>query len=263
MAIELETWKAIWELIMSSYAQAGWSRLAATGLIISSQSLVASVATALNHRPRHTVSPHVVQVRPQISLGAFLAKWNVPGIDGRSEEAIRTEFLLNLLNVLGIQEPIAADPEGLNVAFERRVVLPDGTSGFIDLLIGPCAIEAKRPGTSLQAALIQLRGYSVALPQLSTLIVTNFRTLDIYPVTPLSPDVPAYHYTLDSLDRHALKVLRLAFTDPDRLFHRRRRFLPRRPGVAGTTSHNAEPRRHVPSARRPSRQHQSKKRNAS
>ena len=219
------TWDAIGELVAVPRILSGRDGFVAFGLVGSIQALVAVAASiVVRGRGIRGHSGQGVRSRPQMSVREFRRKWNAPELKSRTEEALRHEFLLDLLQMVGIRLPAEVDPGGLRVAFEYRVMMPGGTPGYIDLLVDRCAVEVKRPGTPLQEALIQLRGYSTALPHLSALIATNFYELVVYPAKPMSPsaDGPVFYCTLDSLDRRALKVLRLAFIDPERLFPGRR-----------------------------------------
>ena len=152
---------------------------------------------------------------------AFIQKWRAAELKERS--AAQTHFN-DLCALLGLPDPIAADPKGEWFCFERGASKASGGEGWADVWRRDCfAWEYKGRRADLSAALKQLLQYAGALgnpPLLITcdldriVIRTNFQNLVSETITIL----------LDELaDASRRDVLRRCFTDPDSLKPRRTR----------------------------------------
>ena len=87
---------------------------------------------------------------------AFSRRWR----DGRNEKAEAQAFILDFLNVFGVEDPVK---DGF---FEYKVALSGNRTGYIDFLWkGQIAIEMKSRGLSLASAFEQLRAYMKYLPE--------------------------------------------------------------------------------------------------
>jgi hypothetical protein len=155
--------------------------------------------------------------RSRMSLAAFRVKWSAPEIRSRTEEAVRHEYLLDLLAVLGLEPPASLDPGGQRWAFEALVTKDDGATGYVDLAYDRCAVEVKRPGSPLGPALVQLRGYSGKERHFPALIATNVTDEIAVHTNFTAGRQYASRFEVAALNRRAVRVLRTAMTDPDRL----------------------------------------------
>lgn len=152
---------------------------------------------------------------------AFIGKWRAADLKERA--AAQTHFN-DLCALLGLPDPIAADPRGEWFCFERGATKATGGEGWADVWRRDCfAWEYKGRRADLSAALRQLLQYAGALGNPPLLITcdldririrTNFQNLVSETITIL----------LDELaDARRRDVLRRCFTDPDSLKPRRTR----------------------------------------
>ena len=143
----------------------------------------------------------------------FLNKWRHVELKERS--ASQSHFN-DLCALLGVLDPIAADPKGEWFAFEKGATKTTGGEGWADVWRKGCfAWEYKGPRKDLDKAFAQLLQYSVALENPPLLIVSDMDRIRIH--TNWTNTVQEVHeYTLEDLvDGQVRERLKRAFTDPD------------------------------------------------
>ncbi|QGN56181.1 DNA methyltransferase [Novosphingobium sp. Gsoil 351] len=144
---------------------------------------------------------------------AFTAKWR--GNELKERSASQSHFN-DLCALLGVLDPISADPLGEWFAFEKGANKTSGGDGWADVWRRGCfAWEYKGPRKDLKAAFNQLLQYSVALENPPLLIVSDMDRIRIH--TNFTNTVQEVHeFTLDDLlDAAQRERLKAAFTDPD------------------------------------------------
>lgn len=143
----------------------------------------------------------------------FLNKWRHVELKERS--ASQSHFN-DLCALLGVLDPIAADPKGEWFAFEKGATKTTGGEGWADVWRKGCfAWEYKGPRKDLDKAFAQLLQYSVALENPPLLIVSDMDRIRIH--TNWTNTVQEVHeFTLEDLvDGQVREKLKRAFTDPD------------------------------------------------
>ena len=143
----------------------------------------------------------------------FLSKWRHLELKERS--ASQSHFN-DLCALLGVLDPIAADPKGDWFAFEKGASKTSGGEGWADVWRRGCfAWEYKGPKKDLNKAYAQLLQYSVALENPPLLIVSDMDRIRIH--TNWTNTVQEVHeFTLEDLvDGQVREKLKRAFTDPD------------------------------------------------
>lgn len=143
----------------------------------------------------------------------FLDKWRHVELKERS--ASQSHFN-DLCALLGVIDPISADPKGEWFAFEKGATKTSGGEGWADVWKrGHFAWEYKGKRKNLDAAYQQLLQYSVALENPPLLIVSDMDRIRIH--TNWTNTVKEVHeFTLeDVVDGAKRDRLRAAFTDPD------------------------------------------------
>jgi type II restriction/modification system DNA methylase subunit YeeA len=143
----------------------------------------------------------------------FLSKWRHLELKERS--ASQSHFN-DLCALLGVLDPIAADPKGDWFAFEKGASKTSGGEGWADVWRQGCfAWEYKGPKKDLNKAYAQLLQYSVALENPPLLIVSDMDRIRIH--TNWTNTVQEVHeFTLEDLvDGQVREKLKRAFTDPD------------------------------------------------
>lgn len=143
----------------------------------------------------------------------FLNKWRHVELKERS--ASQSHFN-DLCALLGVLDPVAADPKGEWFAFEKGATKTTGGEGWADVWRKGCfAWEYKGPRKDLDKAFAQLLQYSVALENPPLLIVSDMDRIRIH--TNWTNTVQEVHeFTLeDLLDGQVRERLKRAFTDPD------------------------------------------------
>jgi type II restriction/modification system DNA methylase subunit YeeA len=143
----------------------------------------------------------------------FLNKWRHVELKERS--ASQSHFN-DLCALLGVLDPIAADPKGEWFAFEKGATKTTGGEGWADVWRKGCfAWEYKGPRKDLDKAFAQLLQYSVALENPPLLIVSDMDRIRIH--TNWTNTVQEVHeFTLDDLlDGQVRERLKRAFTDPE------------------------------------------------
>jgi type II restriction/modification system DNA methylase subunit YeeA len=143
----------------------------------------------------------------------FLDKWRHAELKERS--ASQSHFN-DLCSLLGIADPVSADPNGDWFTFEKGASKTSGGEGWADVWRKGCfAWEYKGRRKDLKAAFNQLLQYSVALENPPLLIVSDMDRIRIH--TNWTNTVQEVHEfaTEDLLDGSARDRLRAAFEDPE------------------------------------------------
>jgi len=143
----------------------------------------------------------------------FIAKWRNNELKERS--ASQSHFN-DLCALLGVVDPITADPAGEWFTFEKGASKTSGGEGWADVWRKACfAWEYKGPKKDLKKAFDQLLQYSVALENPPLLIVSDMSRIRIH--TNWTNTVQEVHdFELDDLiDGDVRERLKRAFTDPE------------------------------------------------
>lgn len=145
----------------------------------------------------------------------FIKKWEVAELKERS--ASQSHFN-DLCALLGIDDPVSADPKGEWFTFERGASKTSGGEGWADVWRKGCfAWEYKGKKKDLDKAFDQLLQYSIALENPPLLIVSDMTRIRIQ--TNWTNTVQQTHEitTPDLLDASKRDLLRACFTDPESL----------------------------------------------
>ncbi len=145
----------------------------------------------------------------------FIAKWRPVELKERS--AAQSHFI-DLCRLLGLDDPVKADPKGEWFTFEKGISKTVGGDGWADVWRKGCfGWEYKRKKRNLDAAFGQLLQYAIALENPPLLIVSDTDRIRIH--TNWTNTVQRVHeLTLDDLSDAANRdLLHAAFTDPERL----------------------------------------------
>ncbi|MGN7870023.1 class I SAM-dependent DNA methyltransferase [Paracoccus sp. 22332] len=145
----------------------------------------------------------------------FIRKWQNVQLKERS--ASQAHFI-DLCRLLGVDDPVTADPKGDWFTFEKGAGKTTGGEGWADVWRKGCfALEYKGKRKDLTAAFAQLQQYAVALENPPLLIVSDMDRIRIH--TNWTNTVQQVHdIALDELaDAAKRDLLRAAFTDPERL----------------------------------------------
>ncbi len=145
----------------------------------------------------------------------FIAKWQGATLKERSAAQ---EHFIDLCRLLDEATPAEADPTGTWFCFEKGAAKAGGGDGWADVWRRACfGWEYKSKGKDLKLAFRQLQVYTPALEYPPLLIVSDLQTIVIH--TAFTGTVPAVHVlTLDDLlDAAKRRLLKWAFTDPERL----------------------------------------------
>lgn len=143
----------------------------------------------------------------------FLTKWRANELKERS--ASQSHFN-DLCALLGVLDPVSADPRGEFFTFEKGANKTSGGNGWADVWKRGCfAWEYKGRHANLDAAYRQLLQYAVALENPPLLIVSDMDRIVIR--TNWTNSVQEVHtFALDDLIDGAVRArLKAAFTDPD------------------------------------------------
>ncbi|MDO5370709.1 type IIL restriction-modification enzyme MmeI, partial [Paracoccus sp. (in: a-proteobacteria)] len=146
---------------------------------------------------------------------AFIAKWR--NVELKERSAAQAHFL-DLCRLLGIDDPVTADPRGDWFTFEKGATKTSGGEGWADVWRRGCfAWEYKGKRKDLKAAFAQLQQYAVALENPPLLIVSDMDRIQLH--TNWTNTVQQVHdIALDELaDAAKRDLLKAAFTDPERL----------------------------------------------
>jgi len=159
-----------------------------------------------------------------LSLPEFIRRWKDSEL---TERAGSHSHFIELCQILNELNPAAADPKGLDYAFEKHVNKTGGDDkGFADVWKrGFFGWEYKGKHKDLKAAYQQLFNYSADLDNPPLLVVCDFLRFEVH--TNFTNTPPLVHrFTLDDLmlpapipgsDLSALDILRAVFSDPDKL----------------------------------------------
>ncbi|MFZ4690317.1 MAG: class I SAM-dependent DNA methyltransferase [Polymorphobacter sp.] len=143
----------------------------------------------------------------------FQRKWRGAALTERS--ASQSHFN-DLCALLGVVDPITADPKGEWFTFEKGASKSSGGDGWADVWKREYfAWEYKGPRKNLDAAFTQLLQYRIALENPPLLIVSDMDRIRIH--TNWTNTVQEVHeFTLDDLvDADVRARLQAVFTDPD------------------------------------------------
>jgi len=143
----------------------------------------------------------------------FVAKWR--GAELKERSASQSHFN-DLCALLGVLDPVSADPTGEWFTFEKGASKTSGGEGWADVWRKGCfAWEYKGRRKNLDAAFAQLLQYSVALENPPLLIVSDMDRIRIH--TNWTNTVQEVHeFTLEDLiDGTTRERLKQAFTDPE------------------------------------------------
>lgn len=152
---------------------------------------------------------------------AFIAKWRPVELKERS--TAQTHFN-DLCALLGLDDPVAADPKGAWFTFEKGATRTGGGEGWADVWRKGCfGWEYKGRHKDLEAAYRQLLTYAVALENPPLLITCDTDRVVIR--TNFTNTVQETHTLAldDLLDGAKRDLLRAAFTEPERLRPKRTR----------------------------------------
>jgi hypothetical protein len=143
----------------------------------------------------------------------FVTKWR--GVELKERSASQSHFN-DLCALLGLVDPVSADPQGEWFTFEKGASKTSGGEGWADVWRKGCfAWEYKGRHANLQKAFAQLQQYSVALENPPLLIASDMDLIRVH--TNWTNTVQEIHdFTLDDLlDGAVRERLRQAFTDPE------------------------------------------------
>ena len=145
----------------------------------------------------------------------FIAKWRDTQLN---ERAASQSHFNDICALLGVDDPITADPKGEWYAFEKGASKTSGGEGWADVWRKGCfAWEYKGRKKDLDKAFAQLQQYAIALENPPLLIVSDMDRFRIH--TNWTNTVQEVHeFALDDLtDGSTRDLLRNAFEDPERL----------------------------------------------
>lgn len=146
---------------------------------------------------------------------SFIAKWQ--NVELKERSASQAHFL-DLCRLLGIDDPVTADPKGDWFMFEKGASKTTGGEGWADVWRKECfAWEYKGRRKDLKAAFAQLQQYAIALENPPLLIVSDMDRIQIH--TNWTNTIQQVHEIgLNELaDAAKRDLLKAAFTDPERL----------------------------------------------
>ena len=145
----------------------------------------------------------------------FITKWRDAELN---ERAASQSHFNDLCALLGVDDPISADPKGEWYAFEKGATKTSGGEGWADVWRKGCfAWEYKGRKKNLDKAFAQLQQYAIALENPPLLIVSDMDRFRIH--TNWTNTVQVVHeFALDDLiDGSTRDLLRNALQDPERL----------------------------------------------
>lgn len=154
-------------------------------------------------------------MRERMTPHEFLSKWR--NVELKERSASQSHFN-DICRLLGIEDPIKADPKGTWFTFEKGATKTSGGEGWADVWRKGCfAWEYKGHAANLQKAFDQLLRYSIALESPPLLIVSDMERIRIH--TNWTNTVQQVHeITLEDLANGAKRdLLRACFEDPERL----------------------------------------------
>lgn len=135
---------------------------------------------------------------------------------GRTQGTLSQSHFNDLCRLLGLDDPVTADPIGAWFAFEKGATKTSGGEGWADVWRKGCfAWDSKGKHKDLDAAYRQLLNCAIALENPPLLGTSDMDRIRIR--TNFTNTVQKTHTLLDLLDGAKRDQLRAAFTDPDRL----------------------------------------------
>ena len=154
---------------------------------------------------------------PTLTVAEFVSKWRQ--VSAGETQAAQSHFI-DLCAVLGVDNPIEADPAGVSYAFEKGVKRPDGSIGQADVRKQGCfGWEYKGKNKDLTAAYEQLLGYREGLGNPPLLVVCDMNRFEIH-TNFTNTDPRVIRFDLNDLSQnppHYTKILRDVFLDPEAL----------------------------------------------
>lgn len=145
----------------------------------------------------------------------FITKWRAAELKERS--ASQSHFN-DLCRLLGVADPVTADPKGEWFAFEKGATKTTGGEGWADVWRRGCfAWEYKGKKKDLDRAFAQLQQYAIALENPPLLIVSDMDRIRIH--TNWTNTVQKVHEIAlaDLTDAATRDLLRACFENPERL----------------------------------------------
>ena len=143
----------------------------------------------------------------------FVSKWR--GVELKERSASQSHFN-DLCALIGVLDPVTADPLGEWFTFEKGASKTTGGEGWADVWRKGCfGWEYKGKHANLQKAFAQLQQYSVALENPPLLIASDMDVIRVH--TNWTNTVQEIHdFKLDDLlDGAVRERLKQAFTEPD------------------------------------------------
>lgn len=145
----------------------------------------------------------------------FISKWR--NVELKERTASQSHFN-DLCRLIGVDEPIAADPKGEWFTFEKGASITGGGEGWADVWRKGCfGWEYKRRHANLEKAFFYLLRYAVALESPPLLIVSDMERIRIH--TNWTNTVQQVHEIglEDLADAGKRDLLRACFLDPEKL----------------------------------------------
>jgi type II restriction/modification system DNA methylase subunit YeeA len=145
----------------------------------------------------------------------FIAKWR--NVELKERTASHSHFN-DLCRLLGIDEPVTADPKGEWFTFEKGATKTSGGEGWADVWRKGCfAWEYKGRAANLEKAYDQLLRYSIALDSPPLLIVSDMERIRIHTNWTNTVQQVREIALADLTNAATRDTLRACFTDPDQL----------------------------------------------
>lgn len=145
----------------------------------------------------------------------FLTKWRA--VDLKERSASQAHFI-DLCRLLGIEDPISADPKGEWFTFEKGATKTSGGDGWADVWRKGCfAWEYKGRTANLDKAYDQLLRYSIALESPPLLIVSDMERIRIHTNWTNTVQQVREIALEDLADATTRDTLRACFEDPEQL----------------------------------------------
>ena len=145
----------------------------------------------------------------------FVEKWK--SVDLKERTAAQSHFI-DLCHLLGVADPVSADPKGEWFTFEKGATKTSGGEGWADVWRKNCfAWEYKGKNKDLEKAFSQLQQYAIALENPPLLVVSDIDRIRLH--TNWTNTVQRVHeFHLDDLiDAANRERLKAAFLDPEKL----------------------------------------------
>jgi type II restriction/modification system DNA methylase subunit YeeA len=153
--------------------------------------------------------------RQPVTPQEFISKWR--NVELKERTASQSHFL-DLCRLLGVDDPVTADPKGEWFTFEKGASKTSGGEGWADVWRKDCfAWEYKGKNKDLDRAFAQLQQYAIALENPPLLIVSDMDRIRIH--TNWTNTVQKVHEIAltDLTDGATRDRLKACFNDPERL----------------------------------------------